>query len=200
MTGRLSDMQLDALRELANISAGPAATSLSQLLGRDVDLNVPNAFALPLADAVDAAGDPGQEVTGIVLGVEGEVCGAILLLVAPEGAATLCRLLGVEAGSDLGDSALGEIGNIFGAAYLTALGSMTGVSMLPGPPQVISDLLGAIVATVLAGAVGQGDLALVLDTELNIAGEPCELSFLLLPDADGVQDLLAPLGLAETTA
>ena len=200
MTGRLTDMQLDALRELANISSGTAATSLSQMLGRDVDLNVPKAFALPLADAVDAAGDPTQEVTGIALAVEGDVPGAVLLLVPPEGAATLCGLLGVEPGTEVGDSALGEIGNILGAAYLMALSSMTGVEMLPGTPQVITDMLGAIVASVLASAVGHGDIALVLDSELDITGEPCAISFMLLPDADGVNDLLAPLGLAEANA
>lgn len=200
MTGRLTDMQLDALRELANISSGTAATSLSQMLGRDVDLNVPKAFALPLADAVDAAGDPAEEVTGIALPVEGTVPGAVLLLVPPAGAATLCGLLGVEPGTEVGDSALGEIGNILGAAYLNALGSMTGAEMLPGTPQVITDLLGAIVASVLASAVGHGDIALVLDSELDITGEPCAISFLLLPDAGGVNDLLAPLGLAEATA
>ena len=200
MTGRLNDMQLDALRELANISSGTAATSLSQMLGRPVDLNVPKAFALPLADAVDAAGDPAQEVTGIMLSVEGDVAGAVLLLVPPDGAATLCNLLGVEPGTEVGDSALGEIGNILGAAYLNALTSMTGLSMLPGTPQVITDLLGAIVASVLAGAVGHGDIALVLDSELNITGEPCAISFLLLPEAGGVNDLLAPLGLAEASA
>jgi chemotaxis protein CheC len=193
-------MQLDALRELANISSGTAATSLSQMLGRDVDLNVPKAFALPLADAVDAAGDPAVEVTGIALAVEGDVSGAVLLLVPPEGAATLCGLLGVEPGTEVGDSALGEIGNILGAAYLMALSSMTGVNMLPGPPQVITDLLGAIVATVLASAVGHGDTALVLDSMLDITGEPCAISFMMLPDAGGVNDLLAPLGLAEATA
>ncbi len=200
MTGRLNDMQLDALRELANISSGTAATSLSQLLGRQVDLNVPKAFALPLADAVDAAGDPSLEVTGIMLSVEGDVTGAVLLLVPPMGAATLCNLLGVEPGSEVGDSALGEIGNILGAAYLNALSSMTGLSMLPGTPQVITDLLGAIVASVLAGATGHGDMALVLDSELDITGEPCAISFLLLPEAGGVNDLLAPLGLAEASA
>ena len=200
MTGRLTDMQLDALRELANISSGTAATSLSQMLGRDVDLSVPKAFALPLADAVDAAGDPAVEVTGIALAVEGDVSGAVLLLIPPEGAATLCGLLGVEPGTEVGDSALGEIGNILGAGYLMALSSMTGVNMLPGPPQVITDLLGAIVATVLASAVGHGDTALVLDSMLDITGEPCAISFMMLPDAGGVNDLLAPLGLAEATA
>jgi chemotaxis protein CheC len=65
---------------------------------------------------------------------------------------------------------------------------------------VITDMLGAIVASVLASAVGHGDIALVLDSELDITGEPCAISFMLLPDADGVNDLLAPLGLAEANA
>jgi chemotaxis protein CheC len=200
VNGRLTDLQLDALRELANISSGTAATSLSQMLGRDVDLNVPKAFALPLADAVDAAGDPSEEVTGIARAGEGDISGAVLLLVPPAGAATLCGLLGVEPGTEVGDSALGEIGNILGAAYLMALSSMTGVQMLPGTPQVITDLLGAIVATVLAAAAGHGDTALVLDSELDITGEPCAISFMLLPDSNGVNELLAPLGLAEAAA
>ncbi|HEX3802938.1 MAG TPA: chemotaxis protein CheC [Solirubrobacteraceae bacterium] len=197
---RYTDMQLDALRELANISSGTAATSLSQMLGREVDLNVPKAFALPLADAVEASGDPGREVTGIALTVGGEVEGVVLLLVKPEGAATLCHLLGVEPGTEVGDSALGEIGNILGASYLMALSSMTGLEMLPGTPHVITDLLGAIVASVLAQTVGHGDTALVLDSELDITGEPCAISFLLLPNEGGVRDLLAPLGLAEAAA
>ena len=46
----------------------------------------------------------------------------------------------------------------------------------------ITDLLGAIVASVLAETVGHGDIALVLDSELDIAGEPCAISFLLLPE------------------
>lgn len=200
MTPRYTDMQLDALRELANIASGTAATSLSQMLGRDVDLNVPKAFALPLADAVDATGDPEEMVTGVALPLEGDLEGLVLLLIKAQGATTLCSLLGVEPGTEVGDSALGEIGNILGAAYLNALSSMTGLSMMPSPPHVINDMLGSIVASVLATTVGHGDTALVLDSELDITGEPCAISFLLLPNAGGANDLLAPLGLSEAAA
>ena len=65
-------------------------------------------------------------------------------------AETLCKLLGVEAGTEVGDSALGEIGNILGTSYLNALSMMTGLSLLPSPPMLVTDLLGAIVASVLA--------------------------------------------------
>lgn len=198
MSVRYTDMQLDALRELANIASGTAATSLSQMLGRDVDLNVPKAFAVPLADAVETAGDAEELVTGVALALEGEIDGIVLLLIKQDGIETLCNLLGVEPGSEVGNSAVGEIGNILGASYLNALSSMTGLSLMPSTPTIVTDLLGAIVASLLAQTVGHGDAALVLDSELDITGEPCAISFMLLPNAGGAEHLLAPLGLAET--
>ena len=64
MNPSLSAVQLDALRELANIASGTAATALSQMLDRGVEINVPRALALPPADAVEACGDPEAEVAG----------------------------------------------------------------------------------------------------------------------------------------
>ena len=191
-----SETQLDALRELANIASGTAATALSQMLGREVELNVPRALALPLADAVDAAGAPDDVITGIVLQLEGDLDALVLLLVPTDDAAILCQLLGVEPGSEVGDSALSEIGNILGTSYLNALAAMTGLAMMPSPPHLATDLLGAIVASVLAQAAGAEDIVLVLDSELDVADQPCSLSFMLLPASGRADDLLAPLGLS----
>ena len=52
----------------------------------------------------------------------------MLLLITQRDAETLCRLLGVEAGSEIGESALREIGNILGTSCLNALASMTGLT------------------------------------------------------------------------
>lgn len=187
--------QLDALQELASIGSGSAATALSRLLGLGVDLAVPRARVLGLADAVDAAGDPAAPVTAALMGVVGDVEALVVLLFSGEDAATLCSLLGVDAGTPVGDSAVGEIANILGAAALGALVTMTGVALEPQPPHVVHDMLGAIVASALAETVGEVDVALVLDAELTVADAACSLSFLLLPTAGGVADLLAPLGL-----
>lgn len=195
MTPSYSEMQLDALAELANIASGTAATALSQMLGQEVELRVPRALALPLADAVDAAGAPEDIVTGIVLGLEGDVDALVLLLVPAEDGGVLCRLLGVEPQTEVGDSALSEIGNILGTSYLNALSMMTGLTLLPTPPTLATDLLGAIVASVLAQAAGGNDVALVLDSELDLADQPCSLSFMLLPASGRADELLAPLGL-----
>jgi chemotaxis protein CheC len=110
----------------------------------------------------------------------------------------LCELLGVQAGTELGDSALCEIGNIMGTSYLNALAAMTGFELGPRPPHLSTDMLGAIVASALVQTVGDADMTLVLDSELEVAEKACSMSFLLIPAAGGIHDLLAPLGLAET--
>jgi chemotaxis protein CheC len=134
----------------------------------------------------------------VVIPLEGDIAGIVLLLIPTEHAEKLCRLLGVEPGSEVGDSALCEIGNILGTSYLNGLAAMTGIYLGPCPPHLTTDMLGAIVATLLAQTAGYSDTALVLDSELDLHQDPCSISFLLLPTSGGVTDLLAPLGLAET--
>jgi chemotaxis protein CheC len=196
VSAQYTDLQLDALRELANIGSGTAGTALSSMLGRSVDISVPNASVLPLADAVDATGPAESEITGIVLGVIGELTGTVLLLVPPEDAATMCRMLGLEPDDEYALSALGEIGNIVGSSYINALSAMTGVAMEPTPPATATDMLGAIAQTVLAGHAQGGDAALLLDSDLQVEGEDCSISFVLVPDQGGVDLLLERLGMA----
>jgi chemotaxis protein CheC len=199
MSQTYNDQQLDALRELANIGSGTAAAARSGMLGLPVDISVPTALALPLVDAVEAAGGAGgveSEATGVVLPIFGDLSGVVLLLFGPTDSARLCALLGVEAGTELGDSALGEIGNILGSSYVNAMASMTGIEVEPMPPQTASDMLGALVASVVMSQLdGQSDTTLLLDSHLTVEGEACSMSFLLVPAAGGVDLLLERLGL-----
>jgi chemotaxis protein CheC len=191
-----TELQLDALRELANIGSGTASTALSSMLGRSVDISVPKAQALPFAEAVEAAGPAEQDITAIVLGIVGDMQGTVLLLVPPADADAMCRMLGVEPDDEFALSALGEIGNIVGTSYINALAAMTGLDIEPTPPSTATDMLGALVASVLAGAAAGGDVALMLDSNLVVEGEDCSIAFLLVPDQGGVEVLLSRLGLS----
>jgi chemotaxis protein CheC len=191
-------VQLDALRELTNIASGTAATALSQLLGREVELSVPLVQSLPLLDALKDSGD--DSLSGVAIPVEGDFDAVMLMLIPPGHGKTLCRLLGVEPDTEMADSALREVGNILGAAYLGALGSRTGLSLFPSPPQLGRAGLGSLVSTVLAERPDAFDAVLMLDSELEVADEICSLTFLLLPTARSTFELLAPLGLAEPAA
>ena len=195
MRTNYTEIELDALRELANVGAGTAATSLSGLLGMPIDVNVPSAAALPLADAIDATGPADLSVTGVSIPLYGDLEGSALMLFPEEHVATLCGLLGLETDSEYAASALGEVVNILCASYLGALGAMTGLQFDLGPPEQVVDMLGAIMGSILAMSAGASDTVLMLDSALIIEGKACSLSFLLIPSADGVEGLLAQLGL-----
>ena len=189
-----TSLELDALRELANIGSGTAGTALSQMLGRSVDISVPNALVLPLAEAVEAVGPPEQEVTGVAIPLAGDMDAVVLLVFPVDDAATLSAMLGVEPGTEDSISALSEIGNILSASYIGSLAAMTGLELDLTPPQTVTDMLAAIVATVLASRAEATDTALILDSELRVEGEACSLSFLLLPAAGGVREILSRMG------
>ena len=190
-----SDLQLDALGELANIGSGTAAGALSSMLGRAVDVTVPNALALTLADAVDAAGPADAPVTAVALPVLGELEAIVLMLFSDTDTQVLCELFAVEPGSEMGVSALCEVGNILGASYLGALGETTGLELEPGPPQAASDMLGAVVSSVLAAGSASAEVALVLDSSLVVEGTDCSLSFMLVPSTIDVHELFERLGI-----
>jgi chemotaxis protein CheC len=193
----LTDLQLDALREMSNIGSGNAATALASMLGKSVDLHVPTALALELADAVDAVGNAEDTVSAVIIGVFGDLDATVLLLFEPESANTLCSLLGVEGDPEMELSALGEIGNILGSSYVQAMGTMTNLHMEPHPPIAMSDMLGAIVASVLAVTAADTDLALLLDSRMTVDGTACKFGFLYVPSGAGVALLLDRLGLGE---
>ena len=193
----LNDLQLDALREMSNIGSGNAATALASMLGQSVGLHVPTALVLELADAVDAVGNPEDTVSAVIIGVFGDLDATVLLLFDPESANALCALLGVEGDPEMALSALGEIGNILGSSYIQAMGTMTNLHMEPHPPIAMADMLGAIVASVLAVAAADTDLALLLDSKMTVDGTACKFGFLYVPSGAGVALLLDRLGLGE---
>jgi chemotaxis protein CheC len=190
-----TDMQLDALRELANIGSGNAGTALGAMLGKSVDINVPTAAALPLDEAVAIAGAPDELRFGVVVPMVGDFEAIVVLLFPEDDAKKLTRIYGIEPSTPDGYSMLGEVGNILGTNYINALAQMVGMEMEPQPPQVVEDMLASILSTVLIGRGDDVDEALILDSNLLVEEEECTLSFLLLPNHGGIKELLGRLGL-----
>jgi chemotaxis protein CheC len=190
-----SDMQLDALRELANIGSGNAGTALGAMLGKSVDISVPTAAALPLAEAVAIAGEPDELRYGVVVPIVGDFEAIVVLLFPDEDARKLCGIYGIEPSTPDGASMLGEVGNILGTNYINVLAQMVGMELEPEPPQVVEDMLGSILSTVLIGRGDDVEEALILDSNLLVEDENCSLSFLLLPNHGGIMELLGRLGL-----
>jgi len=190
-----TDMQLSAIQEIANIGTGNAATALAQMIGASVDIDPPQAEFVPLELASERLGAVETPVVAVLTPVVGDAPASILLAFPFDAAASLCGLLGTDALSDMGRSALQEIGNILTASYLTSICSFTGLSVEPAPPLLAVDMLGAVVDGVLAMAVADTDRVLFLKTAIRIEDAYCDFGFLFVPEAHSVDRLLGALGL-----
>ena len=80
----ITDMHLDVLKEIGNIGAAHAATSLSQLLDRKIDMHVPNVELVSFDEMFDLAGGAEEVVAGIFLRIEGDLSGSMFFVLSIE--------------------------------------------------------------------------------------------------------------------
>jgi chemotaxis protein CheC len=197
-SGRFSDMQRSALLEIANIGSGHAATALSELLGKPVEIAYAEALLATVAEAADrigAAAAPSAVVDTPVADGGGKV-----LLLFPDGAGEqLCELLGTNLDDEMGRSSLREVGNILASCYLTAIVQMTGMKLEPEPPAIEVDLLGSLVQRSLAG-IDQDDPTVLMRSVMTIEASDARFAFLFVPQFGAVESLLAHLGVGAAGA
>lgn len=193
----LDAVRLDALREVANIGAGHAATALSQLTRRRVMINVPE-IHLGRFHEIPGLLWPDQATVAVVMQVFGDLTGRVLLaFVRPVAIRLVDCFLGRGAGhtrvlDEMEQSALKEAGNILCGAYLNALSEFLGMILLPSVPALTLDLARAV-ETPGAFDVPDGDrLVFCIENLFRVDGEEGELRgrFLFLPDAPAVNAIL----------
>jgi chemotaxis protein CheC len=197
---RLTSLHLDTLQEMSNIGVGQAATALSQLLNRRIDIRIPRVAVTPFKHAVDGFGGPESPVAAVGLRIGGDALGHVILLFEPEAAARMAGALTAGPGTtaSLADpmarSVLQEVGNILASAYLNALGRLTGLVFLPSIPVFVHDMVGAVVDEALIEQGAAGDVALVMETTFDVEGEALAGQMLLLPNPQSLERIFRAVG------
>ncbi|MFD1990898.1 chemotaxis protein CheC [Paenibacillus nicotianae] len=202
--GNLEGFKMDVLKEVGNIGAGNAATALSQLLDKPIDMAVPKVQILPFEKIADKVGGPEQIVLAVFFRVEGEAPGNLFFILTPEaGKGLLHRLAGIEASdeeffNEMEQSALSEIGNILAGSYLSSLADFTQLSMTPTVPGLAMDMAGAILNYGLIQFGEMGDDALLIDTTFLEGKDEVEGQFFLIPDPESFDKIFKSLGVPLT--
>ncbi len=191
-----TELQIDALREVANTGSGHAAGDLSEMLGHSFSISVPRALVTDLGEAVELMGGAEIEMSAVAIRVGGDVEAMLVAMFTPVQAANLCMLLGIDADSDMGRSVLQEVGNVLACAYANVLAEMSGISFDVHPPDVMSDMVGAIVASLIAATTRDIQHVLLIDSTIGVNDADAKMSVLFVPFDDGIDQLLQRLGVA----
>ena len=193
----LKESQLDAMREVANIGAGHAATALSQMTNRTIMISVPRVKVKPLEDAGDMLGPPDRVVASILLHMMGDLTGRAMLVFPERSALVLCDFFfRRERGTtttfgEMEQSSLKEAGNILASAYLNALSDFMGMMLVPSVPSLVIDLSGAVLTSAHLNFGHDREYAFCVETSLRVEGSPSPMAghFLLLPDVASLRSI-----------
>ncbi|MFQ5702792.1 MAG: chemotaxis protein CheC [Gemmatimonadales bacterium] len=194
----LEPRQLDALKEVANIGAGHAATALSQLTDRRIMINVPTITVTDLEQISDVLGNPQEIVAAVLMHMLGDLTGRNLLMMPAANAKLLCDLLlkrspgATESFDELERSSLKEAGNILGGAYMNALSDFMGMMLLPSVPSLVIDVASAVLTTAHLGFGSERDQMFCVETDFHFDEAERTLTghFLLLPDPASLKAVL----------
>jgi len=196
----LNNSQIDVLKEVGNIGAGNAATALAKMLNKKIEMDVPKIKVLDFTKVNEILGGEEIIVVGILLRVKGDLNGSIMFILELSAAHTLVNMLLGYPVDDLSDfnemsiSALKEIGNILAGSYITALSTLTGLSILPSIPVMAIDMAGAIISVPAIHFSTVGDTVLYIETVFSEGSNRVVGDFFLVPDMESYDVLLKALG------
>ncbi|MGG1551161.1 MULTISPECIES: chemotaxis protein CheC [Paenibacillus] len=205
--GRLEEFQLDVLKEVGNIGAGHAATALSTLLDKPIDMLVPKVRMLPFEEICESVGGAEAVVLAIFLRVEGDAPGNMFFILNLDAAKNMLRdLIGLHISDEQGEyselelSALNEIGNILAGSYLSSLADFTNLNLQPTVPSLAIDMSGAILSYGLLQFGQMGDQALLIDTKFLEGENEVQGHFFLIPDPESFGKIFSALGVVSDDA
>jgi chemotaxis protein CheC len=190
---------LDVIREVGSIGTGNAATAISQLLGAQVRITLPDVRVLGFNEAVHSLGHPEEQVAAILVEMSKDMEGMMLFLMKMDFIQSVLHdMLGMEVSTfaqldELAISALTEVGNIMISSYVNSLSGLAGMDIQLSVPALSINMLGAILSTPIIEFGYETNQIMMVTGKFILNDQPLESSLLLLPHLQSLENLIQKL-------
>ncbi|MCE5204412.1 MAG: chemotaxis protein CheC [Coriobacteriales bacterium] len=198
----LSDLQLDAIRELGSVGVGHAATALSQILGHFVGISVPEARIVAVSDVPSMYGGAETLVAAVYTRILGDIEGGILFMMPRDAVLGLVDLLRSRppgSTKTLGneeEAIAVHAATLLISAYVAAMGRMADVNVLPSSPAFAYDMMGAVLEVVTSEIGMKADTAILVTARFMEEDAAVDAALFYLPDPDSLDVVLGKMGVA----
>ncbi|MGX7393797.1 chemotaxis protein CheC [Carnobacterium mobile] len=190
-------LELDALKEIINIGGGNAATSLSQLIEKPVNMTVPVIELLDYEDVYQQIMPEDTIVKAIVTKMLGEAEGVFLFTVDQEASENIVKMMmpeGVSYSEQLADSALQELVNIIVNSFLNAIIKLLDIHLVTSVPLLTKDMFGAIMSSVYLEQGQYEERVMIIKNEFYYEGDRLESSLYFVPKPGILEQLFKLIG------
>ncbi len=195
---KLTQLQLDALKEIGSIGSGHAATSLSQLLKKKIEIKILSSQVIKKADLHKFISNVDDIMVGVSLFILGEATGKIIFLLSRTDALSLVDILMKRKPGetiildDLSHSTIKEIANIISGSYLSAMSDFLNLLLIPSMPHLLTDKS----EKVLKSALDDKDIAdtiYFIETQFNDSENAFSSFFFMIPYIEGIEVILSKI-------
>ena len=205
MTRPLSSFENDVLKEIGNIGVGNAATSMSNLMNKNISMNIPYVHLLTINEIMDIVGGPEEIIVTTFCKVNGDISGTVYFILSLEEATLIAQkmlqdksveITTVDEMNKMVTSALREVANIVIGSYISALADFTRMTIQTTVPFLSVDMAAATLVTGLLEFSRESDHAILIGSEFfgEDIVEQAKSHFLLVPDLDSIPKLFSALG------
>ncbi|MDX1960343.1 MAG: chemotaxis protein CheW [Leptospiraceae bacterium] len=194
----LSKAQIRKLESVVNTGMMNAGLVLSQLVGSNVELYMPEIQLTDKEGLVSEVRDPLSDYFGMKVRINGELNGNLLMMFSEEKGRELSnKLLRLNESSDLAKklsedalSVLQEISNIVCASVLNSLSNKAKAQIMPSVPEVVTGNFPEVLDIVKP----EKTKFLSMNTEFIYEGDNLIGNLIFLPDFDELVKLIGRLG------
>ncbi len=198
----LNEMQRDALQEVANIGASHAATSLSKMVNKPIQVGIPRIDVVPIEKSIEAVPQT-DPVIGVFLQMSQETPLYVMVLLSKQSAFYLANLLLNQPEetrddfSEMEESALMEVSNVMMSSFFDSITQLINVPMIPGPPVIAFDMPAAILDYALIKVGSVANQVLLFETAVSEEGiNTFDVNMFLIPEPQTIDLILEKLGMA----
>ena len=187
----LNEMELDTIKELGNIGAGHAATALSKLLSKDIDIAVPSIRVGEIRTLSK------EFISDIIAGViialqdlEENKSGYLYIMFPMNSSKQIAtELFGLEEfDEEMYESTIMEVGNILSSSFCDASAEFMDIILLPSPPNFAVDVPTAVIDSVISQMAKRSDYIIIFETSLS-SDSNIEIFLALLPEPSLLEDI-----------
>ncbi len=191
-------MEMDALKEVANVGGGNAATAISVLVNKTIHMDVPQLKILNYEEVYENIMGEEEMVMAGAMRIMGDGQGSFLFVVKCEDAQKIFQMMmpGVEEMTDeLGYSALGEFVNILGSSYLNAVARLLDLTLISSVPAVTEDMFGAVLSTSYIMSEQYDEQVMIIKNEFTYDEMKVDSSLYFIPRPGVLDQLFQKIGL-----
>ncbi len=181
---------LEVLHQLFSTATRDASTAMCRWTNGLITLSLDEVREISLEQASEEFGLGGDLLTMVVMSLEGELGGEMILTFDEENGRQLAASLlsspveTAEEWTELEKSALMETGNILSCAYMNALNRIVENELRPSPPYFVQDYAASVLQQAMMAQAMTSDKIMICQTSFQREGEELNWNVFFLPTAE----------------